>query len=160
MHALSLIAISVCFSMKATKIRAQTCYFPDGSVSTDDAPCRASSSDQPSPCCKPTDVCLDNALCLAQSGPEGVSRGSCTDKTWQSSECPQYCQDGQLPQKHAKSEIIPLPSPLLVVFSPPAVVSNATRILSVLTLLSSSRYLVGCTHIHSRKTQFLLLWTA
>ena len=99
MHALNLIAMSFCFQMKATTIRAQSCYYPDGSVSTLDTPCRAPSTDQASPCCKATDVCLDNDLCLAQSGqPEVVSRGSCTDSTWQSPECAQYCQDGQFPQ--------------------------------------------------------------
>lgn len=98
MHALNLIAISVCFLMKATTIRAQACYFPDGSVSTRDTPCRALSFGQASPCCRTTDVCLDNDLCLAQSDTEAVSRGSCTDSTWQSAECPQYCQDGQFPQ--------------------------------------------------------------
>ncbi|KAM0800205.1 hypothetical protein BDR22DRAFT_821695 [Usnea florida] len=93
MHAQSFVALSICFLLKATTIRAQACYFPDGSISTRDAPCRASSPDQPSPCCAATDVCLDNALCLAQSGSESISRGTCTDETWRSSECPQYCQD-------------------------------------------------------------------
>ena len=116
MYALSLIAISVCFSMKATTIRAQTCYFPDGSISYRDTPCRASSYGQASPCCAVMDICLDNALCLAQQGSEVISRGSCTDSTWRSTECAQYCQDGQLPQYHAISEISLLPVPFLIVF--------------------------------------------
>ena len=39
-------------------------------------------------------MCLSNNLCLNQGGAELISRGSCTDETWQSSECGQYCLDG------------------------------------------------------------------
>lgn len=40
-------------------------------------------------------MCLSNNLCLNQDGAELISRGSCTDETWQSSECGQYCLDGK-----------------------------------------------------------------
>ena len=74
---------------------AQPCYFPDGSISTNDSPCHAPFTDDgASACCAHSDVCLDNNLCLAQNGPELISRGTCTDKTWQSPECSQYCSDG------------------------------------------------------------------
>ncbi|KAF6230559.1 hypothetical protein HO173_011096 [Letharia columbiana] len=73
---------------------AQTCFYPDGSVSTHDTPCHSPSiGDGASACCGSTDICLNNSLCLAQSGAELVTRGSCTDQTWQSPECPQYCSD-------------------------------------------------------------------
>ena len=90
-----LIAISTCILGKVSTISAQKCYFPDGSVSSHDTPCRAPSSGQASSCCAYSDVCLDNNLCLAQGGGEAFSRGSCTDREWQSGDCPQFCQDGR-----------------------------------------------------------------
>ncbi|KAM0805009.1 hypothetical protein BDR22DRAFT_885099 [Usnea florida] len=73
---------------------ASTCFFPDGTVAPRDTPChdpflRGGAS----ACCAESDVCLDNNLCLAQSGPEIITRGSCTDWRWLSPECPQYCPD-------------------------------------------------------------------
>lgn len=97
MHILVLIAVSVCLLEKAVTVGAQTCYFPDGSVSGRDIPCRAPSSDQASACCDFTAVCLDNNLCLDQEGNEIVTRGTCTDQQWQSADCPQFCQDGMSP---------------------------------------------------------------
>ena len=144
MYALNLIVISVCFSMKATTIRAQTCYYPDGSVSHRDTPCRVLPYGQASPCCGATDICLDNDYCLAQSGPEVVTRGSCTDSSWQSGECPQYCQDGQFSTTACEKH---LPLPLWVARKP-----------SVLTLLSSSLYLDECIDILSQYCQYVLLW--
>lgn len=77
---------------------APTCYFPDGSVASRDTPCNSyATSYGASACCAYQDVCLDNHLCIAQSGAEVISRGSCTDRTWQSSECCQYCADGNRP---------------------------------------------------------------
>ena len=97
MYKLVLIAVSVCLLEKAVTVGAQTCYFPDGSVAGRDTPCRAPTSDQASACCAYSDICLDNNLCLGQNGSQSISRGSCTDQTWHSSECPQYCQDGKMP---------------------------------------------------------------
>lgn len=94
MHPPIFILISACFLVQVITIRAQTCYFPDGSESPRDTPCRAPASGQASACCPYLDVCLDNSLCLAQTGNEVVIRGTCTDRTWQSSDCPRYCQDG------------------------------------------------------------------
>ena len=104
MLALVFIIILVCSLEKATRVAAQTCYFPDGSPSPRDTPCRAPSSGQASPCCPYFDICLDNSLCLAQSGNEVVTRGTCTDKSWQSSDCPGYCQDGTLKLIGARRE--------------------------------------------------------
>lgn len=76
----------------------QTCYFPDGSVSPRDTPCHSPSiGDGASACCASSDICLSNALCLGQTGAALISRGTCTDKTWQNPECPQYCSDGKNP---------------------------------------------------------------
>ena len=71
------------------------CYFPDGSIATNDTPCNsAATSNSVSACCGHSDICLDNALCLMQHDDLGIVRGSCTDETWQSPECAQYCPDG------------------------------------------------------------------
>ena len=75
---------------------AQKCYYPDGSVASTDSPCHSPSiKDGASACCDSIDICLNNGLCLAQAGGEVISRGSCTDQTWQSTECSQYCADGK-----------------------------------------------------------------
>ena len=75
---------------------AQTCYYPDGSVASADSPCHSPSiKDGASACCNSVDICLNNGLCLSQSGGEMISRGSCTDQSWQSIECSQYCADGK-----------------------------------------------------------------
>lgn len=75
---------------------APTCYYPDGSISPKDTPCHSPSlGGGASACCNAFDVCLDNNLCLAQGGSELITRGSCTDRTWQSLECSQYCADGK-----------------------------------------------------------------
>lgn len=77
---------------------AQTCYFPDGSVADRDTPCNSNATNYGvSACCAHMDICLDNHLCLAQSGEEVITRGTCTDRTWQSSGCSQYCADGDRP---------------------------------------------------------------
>ena len=69
---------------------AQQCYFPDGSPSKD-VPCNGSATH--SACCTSTAYCLSNGLCLNDVIP---SRGSCTDKTWASGSCAQYCQKSNL----------------------------------------------------------------
>ena len=90
-----LAVLFVSFLGNITMTNAQTCYYPDGSVAPPDTPCHSPSvGDGASACCNHGDVCLDNNLCLAQSSGELITRGSCTDETWQSPECSQYCSDG------------------------------------------------------------------
>ena len=73
-----------------------TCYYPDATVATGHIPCNATASDTPndaSACCAGygNSYCLANGLCWF----DGIlSRGSCTDKNWASSSCPQWCQEG------------------------------------------------------------------
>ena len=88
------ITFAVCVLEIVTMTAAQTCYFPDGSVGDRDTPCRATSHGQASACCAWFDICLDNSLCLSQVGNEIVTRGTCTDQSWQSDQCSKYCQDG------------------------------------------------------------------
>ncbi|MCJ1404017.1 hypothetical protein MMC11_007241 [Xylographa trunciseda] len=74
-----------------TIARAQLCWYPDGKTQAPDSPCQVGTT---SSCCgqqadgSPA-YCLSNGLCLSDMV---VSRGSCTDQTWQSSACSQHCQ--------------------------------------------------------------------
>lgn len=95
MHILFFTVIALFSLEKATTTGAQTCYFPNGAAADRDIPCRAPTSNQASACCAYSDICLDNSLCLAQSGIGIITRGSCTDQNWQSSACARYCQDGK-----------------------------------------------------------------
>lgn len=74
------------------------CYFPDGSIASNDTPCNsAATKNSVSACCGHSDICLDNALCLPQHESPALVRGSCTDETWQSPMCAQYCSDSNCP---------------------------------------------------------------
>lgn len=75
------------------------CFFPNGAI-VQDTPCNSTLSSV-SACCGPGYACLSNGLCaltehtpqeLARNSPSFI-RGSCTDKTWNSTDCPQYCKD-------------------------------------------------------------------
>ncbi|KAJ5825324.1 hypothetical protein N7474_002462 [Penicillium riverlandense] len=68
---------------------ATECYYPNGTPADGDVPCRGDGT--ASACCGPDAVCLTNGLCLAIEQPFGLSRGSCSDSTWQSDNCAQYC---------------------------------------------------------------------
>ncbi|TKA82259.1 hypothetical protein B0A55_01698 [Friedmanniomyces simplex] len=76
---------------------AQTCYWPDGTqTETNWTPCDASKS--VTSCCDAADLCLNNGYCFSQAGngngfPNRLVRGACTDKSWKSGSCPQYCSD-------------------------------------------------------------------
>ncbi|KAF4222367.1 hypothetical protein CNMCM5878_005649 [Aspergillus fumigatiaffinis] len=71
-------------------VSAQTCYFPNGQQAINDTACTANSV---SICCQRGATCLGNGLCFDPFGSAvgGYIRGSCTDRSWQSSNCPQYC---------------------------------------------------------------------
>ena len=64
---------------------AQTCYYPDSSVSTD-IPCDSTAPD--SSCCGSNSFCLSDGLCLNGNI---VTRASCTDNTWASEACATQC---------------------------------------------------------------------
>ncbi|EME87833.1 uncharacterized protein MYCFIDRAFT_209624 [Pseudocercospora fijiensis CIRAD86] len=64
------------------------CYYPDGTLSTTDSPCNNSA--EFSACCKSSAYCLSNGLCLENGI---LNRESCTDQSWTSSSCPQYCKN-------------------------------------------------------------------
>ncbi|KAL1837792.1 hypothetical protein VTJ49DRAFT_3402 [Mycothermus thermophilus] len=73
------------------------CYFPNGQFNPDDVPCDPGAA--VSMCCGSRDACLSSGLCLNEgTGPtRGISfaRGTCTDRTWNSSICPQNCRINQ-----------------------------------------------------------------
>lgn len=85
---------------------AQTCYFPDGSVASQYAPCGGSSQS----CCfnqgpQWDDACFSNGLC--HSWEVGYTyRGACTDKGWGTG-CPQDCINGEC-WRHLNSVGLPL----------------------------------------------------
>ncbi|KAK0799077.1 hypothetical protein LTR87_009318 [Friedmanniomyces endolithicus] len=76
---------------------AQSCYWPaETQANSNWTPCDASKS--ASHCCHAEDLCLNNGYCFAQAGsgngfPNRLVRGACTDRSWQSGSCPQYCAD-------------------------------------------------------------------
>lgn len=71
------------------------CYDPFGKLAVDDLPCNPTAVE--SFCCGAGWSCLTNQLCRdveggVEGGVEGsVARGTCTDKSWSSTECPDYC---------------------------------------------------------------------
>lgn len=77
------------------------CYYPDGSIPTDYIYV-ACTNNAVSSCCIPSegDICQDSGLCYYP--PSGsLFRGACTDKTWDSSDCPQVCVAGKLTRTKA-----------------------------------------------------------
>lgn len=88
---IALILSAVLFSVSSSAQDQSTnnkCWFPDGSAATGDTVC--DSNINPSACCGSDSLCLANGLCLKYGV---IGRGTCTDSTWQSPLCPQYCLD-------------------------------------------------------------------
>ena len=63
------------------------CYFPRGEGDGFGYACDLTAN--VSACCAIGWACLDNGLC--KSGNGKIARGSCTDRSWNSLDCPQYC---------------------------------------------------------------------
>lgn len=79
----------------------QTCYYPNGAVASDQAPC---SDAEFSACCNTDAICLSNNLCMGIKQPFVLGRGACTDPNWTSENCPQQCQSGiYLPVPHSRA---------------------------------------------------------
>ncbi|KAF1928317.1 uncharacterized protein M421DRAFT_158384 [Didymella exigua CBS 183.55] len=84
-------------------LAANTCYFPNGLASTDE-PCDPDALF--TQCCGSRSACLTNGLCILEaSNDTGINyaRGTCTDKTWASSLCPQQCQLNQDTPKNSSA---------------------------------------------------------
>ncbi|OCL09161.1 hypothetical protein AOQ84DRAFT_27995 [Glonium stellatum] len=72
---------------------AQSCHFPDGTVSGLDVPCNPSAL--VSACCYSDQACLSNGLCVSDPLNDTLKayhRGTCTDQNWESSACPLFCE--------------------------------------------------------------------
>lgn len=82
--------------IQSSRAGSSVCYYPDGSEAKDYVyvPCNGTGVGS---CCIPSegDVCLSDGLCYYTSSPY-VYRGACTDQTWKSSSCPQYCRSRML----------------------------------------------------------------
>lgn len=63
------------------------CYFPNGDIAWNNYACDLSTP--VSHCCGVSMICLNNQICRSDMG--NNIRGACTDQTWKSSDCPQYC---------------------------------------------------------------------
>jgi hypothetical protein len=79
-------ATTACFIVSARA--ASSCYYPDG-VTIDPTHVPCNSTIGTSSCCDPLDSCTTSGLCLGRTGFN--YRGSCTDKTWTSFNCPSSC---------------------------------------------------------------------
>lgn len=83
------------------------CYLPDKkTIAFGEIPC---TSDTYAACCAPDAYCLQNGLCLTNLT---LLRGSCTDQTWTSPNCAQFCQDTTPNKNTSISPCQPDPNPL------------------------------------------------
>ncbi|KAH9230170.1 hypothetical protein K456DRAFT_541810 [Colletotrichum gloeosporioides 23] len=84
--------------------QAQTCYWPSGSSAPLLQACSVGSGNEAAACCFNNHYCMTNGLCLSPT--EGTwYRGGCTDKDFQQTGCPKYCDTtdivGATPNRHA-----------------------------------------------------------
>lgn len=63
-----------------------SCYYPDGTYQPTDRPCNSNGTEE-SFCCGPGVTCLSDKVC----DNFGYVRGSCTDQSFKSSACPNFC---------------------------------------------------------------------
>ena len=82
---------SCCILILPRIVYAQTCYYPNGDISTSDYPC---SSDVDGLCCPLNWQCLSNGLCYLDNE-QYYGRYTCTDRTWSAIGCPEICTDGR-----------------------------------------------------------------
>ncbi|MCJ1369197.1 hypothetical protein MMC20_000406 [Loxospora ochrophaea] len=76
---------------------ADECYFPSGDEAGGNVPCYPDLPE--SPCCAVGWACLENDLCSSTANVSSLAvgtpaRGSCTDPSFSSTECPQFCLGG------------------------------------------------------------------
>lgn len=87
---------TVLYVISFASLATALCYFPDGkSVPRQDTPCRSNGF---ATFCGQGYACLSNNLCMltehvadAIPGQSKYVRGSCTDQTWNSPNCPNFC---------------------------------------------------------------------
>ncbi|KAF2205928.1 hypothetical protein GQ43DRAFT_436662 [Delitschia confertaspora ATCC 74209] len=89
---LSLNGVALFFTLFSSALA--DCHFPDGGVATADVPCNPNSL--VSHCCWGGQACLSNGLCRSDPHDATLSRthrGTCTDATFQSENCPRHCEN-------------------------------------------------------------------
>ncbi len=78
--------------LHANYCSSQQCYNSDRNIAKDNIPCYPDRN--VSFCCGKGWACLNNKLCQQQISDDQQSsitaRGSCTDQTWESDDCPRF----------------------------------------------------------------------
>lgn len=80
------------FFITAASCTTARCYYPDGTLDTKSFVCNTTAVDSggSSACCSAGDDCHDSGTCF--QGWSGIAyRNTCTDPTWKSAACPQFC---------------------------------------------------------------------
>lgn len=92
---LRLNVLSLLFIANLSCCVTATCYKPNGTAAADAyKPCRVDPSDRlSSVCCRDTDQCLENGLCLNPDTKQ-IWRESCTKKNWSEGGCQELCSTG------------------------------------------------------------------
>jgi hypothetical protein len=97
-HAFICISLLVLWCLDLVGAReTRKCYYPDNTLASSDSDCN--SGEEVSVCCGKGYVCLSNGVCQIDPSTTGenakfrgtIWRGSCTDQSWSSSRCPNYC---------------------------------------------------------------------
>lgn len=82
--------VSIALLAHFIRVTSAACYQPDGTILQDDTACNPNA--EQSYCCATGWSCLSDGICLInQSGSNFYYRGTCTDKSWDSQKCPQFC---------------------------------------------------------------------
>lgn len=73
-------------------VESKYCFFPNGDLFVGDSPCFP--NEEVSPCCGLDSgySCLTNGICYHLQKKK-LARGTCTDRSWDSPNCPQYCTE-------------------------------------------------------------------
>lgn len=108
-----IVASVVCGSL----VTAHPCYYPNGTVTPNDIPC--SDGEEVSMCCLAGSYCLSNQLCQLPDNEvwttDGLNtpyaRGSCTLESWNSTNCPLFCNDPRYDQVGTGAYVVECPSP-------------------------------------------------
>ncbi|KAF2724067.1 hypothetical protein K431DRAFT_344202 [Polychaeton citri CBS 116435] len=80
------------------------CYYPNGTEASGFIPIDGDA--EVSACCSPYDLFTNIGLCKSpfDGGNNWYWRNTCTDRSWNSSSCPQYCVDTDFDPRYANSD--------------------------------------------------------
>lgn len=81
--------------LAATMTVARQCFNSGGDYVSEFAVCNP--ADVAGPCCSGGDVCLSNGLCQNTAG--DTYQGGCTDKSYKSASCPNFCTGNKVPNQ-------------------------------------------------------------